>query len=198
MEKNDILKLREKLRVYIVNHKLNVEKAWNNMKNNQICIDTFEKCLAIYNGKSDPISLTNLINMTSANVLSHDNSKFSDEEFEPSRANFYPIDEKEKERNVQNYEKAWKHHYENNMHHWNWWAYNNQKEKMPLTFVLEMCADWIAMSMVYSDSNAYEWYKKQEDIMLGSKQKQCVELILQMYYTQFDVHGEILVLAGNK
>lgn len=186
---DEVIKLRNKYRVYIDTHRNNVALAWKNMKSNDICEDTLGKCVEIYNGKIDVINLVNLMNTVSANVRSHDQSKYSDMEFEPYRKNFFPVDEKEKEENVQDFEKALQHHYENNMHHWNWWANNNQKEKMPLSFVVEMAMDWIAMSMIYSDSNALEWYRKQENIVLGEKQKKCVELILKMYYTQFNTLG---------
>lgn len=190
---DEVIKLRSKYRIDIDMHKNNVELAWKNMKSNDICKETLKKCLEIFNGKVDVIILTNIMNTVSANVRVHDQSKYSDTEFEPYRKNFFPVNEKEKEENAQNFELAWKHHYENNMHHWNWWAYNNQKDKMPLTFVIEMAMDWIAMSMKYPDSNALEWYQKQENIILGEKQKKCVELILKMYYTQFNVQGSALV-----
>lgn len=190
INQDNVMQLRERYRISIINHRSNVSKVWNNMKTDVVCRNALDECLKIFNGKSNSILLTNLINIVNSQVGSHDMSKMSDEEFEPYRKEFFPVDETEKEKNAQDFEVAWQHHYNNNMHHWNWWAYNHQKDKMLLTFVVEMCMDWIAMSITYPSSNAYEWFKNKEEIVLGEKQRLCVETILKTYYTQFNVHGE--------
>ena len=58
-----------------------------------------------------------------------------------------------------------------------------------MNFVIEMCCDWIAMSMIYTETNALEWYKKQEDIKLGYKQKALVENLLEVYYIDYNTDG---------
>ena len=53
---------------------------------------------------------------------------------------------------------------------------------MPFAFVVEMCCDWIAMSMKFG-GDAYHWYlenKKEKD--LGVKQDEWTRTILKMYY----------------
>lgn len=186
------LKLNERHRNSIATHRSNIQLAWGRFSSHPACKDTLSKCIEIYSGKSDNIALVNLMNMVSQQVKIHDLSKYSDDEFEAYRKNFFPIDEQEKEDNIQNFEKAKNHHYENNMHHWNWWANNSQKDNMPLPFVVEMAMDWIAVSMVHSESNAYEWYQKQNNIILGGKQKECIEILLTSFYSLFDVHGTLL------
>ena len=117
-------------------------------------------------------------------VQSHDSSKYSIEEWEAYRKNFNPVNQQEKEDNIADFERAWKHHYMNNLHHWNFWYSSNQMDKMPLCFVVEMCCDWIAMSNKFG-GNAVDWYlneKLNNRIHLGTKQEQWIMNILKMYY----------------
>ena len=67
------------------------------------------------------------------------------------------------------------------MHHWNWWAKAGNKDIMPVNFIVEMCCDWIAMSMKFG-GDAYHWYLDQDDIVLGEQQKEWVINILTKYY----------------
>lgn len=93
------------------------------------------------------------------NVLEHDQSKYSVEEFEAYRKKFYPIDDDEKNNfDEEEFEIAWKHHYENNPHHPEFW----KKEPMPIEYVIEMVCDWEAMSYVFGGS-AVEHYEKNKE-----------------------------------
>ena len=66
---------------------------------------------------------------------------------------------------------------------------------MPMNYVIEMCCDWIAMSMVFSDSNAYEWYQNNKlKIDLGSRQRALAEDLLQKYYMEFKTNGKPVYL----
>src|SRR5699024_2354526 len=177
----------DKYQIYINEHIENVMRAWYNMKNIQplklIIIKIWDQNLS-------SMDLESVYNTTESNIQVHDASKRGPNKFDAYRKNFYPVDEKEKEDNLQYFEKSWQHHYSNNMHHWDWWAESGNKENMPLSFVLEMCCDWIAMSMYYGTSDAIDWYKKnRRKIKLGKKQKALVESILQLYYTYYDVKG---------
>lgn len=87
------------------------------------------------------------------NILEHDASKYSDEEFEPYRAHFYPVDEDEKKSSEEAFEEAWKHHYSVNPHHWNYWLTNAEGNpgnvlEMDKIYLIEMICDWMAMSLV--------------------------------------------------
>ena len=185
--------LRERYRKYIHEHINNVKTAWKNMNSDKGFKNIANECIQImqsqgYIGSNIDFVFVNLVNAVNFQVESHDLSKFSDEEFEPYRKNFYPLDDKEKEDNAQDFEKAWEHHYTNNSHHWNWWA-KNDINSMPLTFVIEMCCDWIAMSMKFPKQNALEWYKDQKNIKLGKKQKECMIKILTWYYSVYKTDG---------
>lgn len=163
---------------YVDNHINNVWKAWEDMKRNVDLMNYIYSITDKDNYYSSP-----KLNITIMNeiIIAHDVSKYGEFEWEAYRKNFFPVTEEEKEENKEDFEKAWEHHYMNNMHHWNYWSVTDQVDKMPLAFVVEMCCDWIAMSMVFR-GDAYHWYKKQTDIVLGDVQKDWVENILTLYY----------------
>lgn len=183
VDKNEMIaEKRQEYLAYIKEHTDNVKHAWGNM----ISIPEIQEFLSGFENSRQ------LIAITADNIKVHDQSKYSDEEFEPYRRHFHYIDEKEKEESEADFEKAWDHHKDNNMHHWNWWADHNQSDKMSIPFVLEMCCDWIAMSMKFQKNNAYEWYlDNKNEIILGVFQKSIMETILTIYYKYYDV-------AGNK
>ncbi|MDD3121948.1 MAG: DUF5662 family protein [Candidatus Izemoplasmatales bacterium] len=181
---------RDEYRIYINNHIKNVQFVWRNLH----AIDKLKSVLTeIHKFTLDEVM--NILNTTSSQVMEHDSSKFSKAEFESYRKNFFPIDDAEKEDNVQNFEKAWDHHKNHNMHHWDWWADNGHRETMPISFVLEMCADWIAMSMHFyqehdNKENAIEWYEKNKHkIKLGKKQEETVIKVLALYYEYYNTDG---------
>ena len=68
----------------------------------------------------------------------HDDSKFSEEEFEPYAQKWFGDGKKTLE-----YNQAWKHHWMNNEHHPEFWL----GEDMPLIYILEMLCDWGSFSM---------------------------------------------------
>lgn len=183
MDRDELItQKRQEYLNYIEEHINNVKKAWANL----ISITAIQSFLAGFDNSRQ------LIAITADNVNVHDKSKYSEEEFEPYRRHFHYIDEKEKEDSTADFEKAWDHHKENNMHHWDWWAEHNQSDKMSIPFVLEMCCDWIAMSMKFQKNNAYEWYLDNKNkIILGVFQKSIMETVLTTYYKYYDV-------AGNK
>ena len=93
------------------------------------------------------------------NVLEHDKSKYSVEEFEPYAAKFFPYKQNRLNKKIinKNFTEAWKHHYMNNKHHPEYWV--EVKEKMPDVYVCEMICDWISVSMTIKGS-VMEWWEK--------------------------------------
>lgn len=75
-------------------------------------------------------------------IAKHDESKFSEEEFEPCAQKWFGDGKKTPE-----YEKAWEHHYLNNEHHPEYWA----GEDMPYIYILEMICDWGSFSIASGD-----------------------------------------------
>lgn len=71
-------------------------------------------------------------------INEHDDSKFSEEEFEPYAQKWFGDKKK-----TPAYEEAWKHHWMNNEHHPEFWL----GEDMPLIYILEMICDWGSFSI---------------------------------------------------
>ena len=77
-------------------------------------------------------------------IEEHDDSKFSEEEFEPYAQKWFNNSGKTLE-----YEEAWKHHWMNNEHHPEFWL----GEDMPYIYILEMICDWGSFSIASGDMN---------------------------------------------
>ncbi len=77
-------------------------------------------------------------------IKEHDESKFSEEEFEPYAQKWFGDGKKTFE-----YEEAWKHHWMNNEHHPEYWL----GEDMPYVYILEMICDWGSFSIASGDMN---------------------------------------------
>jgi hypothetical protein len=75
-------------------------------------------------------------------IEEHDESKFSEEEFEPYAQKWFGDGKKTPE-----YEAAWEHHYMNNEHHPEYWL----GEDMPYIYILEMICDWGSFSIASGD-----------------------------------------------
>ena len=75
-------------------------------------------------------------------IKEHDESKFSEEEFEPYAQRWHGDKKKTPE-----YEEAWKHHWMNNEHHPEYWL----GEDMPYIYILEMICDWGSFSIDKGD-----------------------------------------------
>lgn len=76
------------------------------------------------------------INVFNELINEHDDSKFSEEEFEPY-ANFWYNDSDHYDYDPE-YEAAWEHHWMNNEHHPEYWL----GQDMPYIYILEMLCDW--------------------------------------------------------
>jgi hypothetical protein len=143
---NKIKKFREYLD-YFERHCLNVKKAWELIK---------ERC-----PKNDFRFLHDdyVYSQIDVDVDYHDASKLSPEEFTQYRQQFFPVEGEEKDKAA--FSLAWKHHKENNIHHWqNWTA----RPATPYddAFVVMMVIDWVAMGFEFGDT-ARDYYEKNKD-----------------------------------
>lgn len=103
---------------------------------------------------------------------SHDESKYSPEEYDAYDAYFYGNNRSFKV--VDDFRRAWLHHIHNNTHHWQHWVLINDDPKegtvalaMPHINVVEMISDWWAFS--HKSGNLYEifdWYEKHKSYMI--------------------------------
>ena len=115
------------------------------------------------------------------NVLKHDSSKFSVEEFNGYRQwfNTKPGEVKDKEL----FDYAWLHHIHYNTHHWNHWVLIDKNNdmivlNMPIIYIVEMLLDWTAMGYHFNDTAESWYYKNKEDIILSDKTRETVEEII--------------------
>jgi hypothetical protein len=107
-------------------------------------------------------------------IEEHDESKFSEEEFEPYAQHFYGD-----KKNDFEYSQAWKHHWTHNEHHPEFWL----GENMPLIYILEMICDWGSFSIDKGDFKElsdfyYNKARDDEEKNLSEDTKEIIEEIL--------------------
>lgn len=107
-------------------------------------------------------------------IKEHDESKFSEEEFEPYAQKWFGDKKKTPE-----YEAAWEHHWQNNEHHPEYWL----GEDMPYIYILEMICDWGSFSIDKGDLSELSdfYYNKAKDDPeknLSDATKEIIEEIL--------------------
>ena len=164
-------KKQEEYMEYIKDHRENVKKAFKFFIENTTIMSSTNKEIQ----EAVMHLLDNKI------IENHDNSKFSDEEFEPYRKTFYSINDIEKNSAKEEFELAWKHHYETNNHHPEHWVKDGIIYEMTMDAIIEMICDWEAMSYKFGGS-AKEWYdKNKNNIPLHITTRNKVEQILNIY-----------------
>lgn len=102
----------------------------------------------------------------------HDESKFSDEEYDPYDAYFYGGDKSSKVQ--KEFQYAWLHHIHQNPHHWQHWVLMNDDPQegvvaleMPYTRIVEMICDWWSFSWKSGDlREIFKWYDEHESTMV--------------------------------
>ena len=148
---------QEEYKQYIINHKKRVTKFADWMK---------ENLPELFNepGLEDFDEL----------IAEHDQSKFSEEEFEPYAEHFYGSKDNDFE-----FEQAWEHHYTVNEHHPEHWMGSD----MPLIYILEMICDWGSFSIDKGDiTELIDYYyskaRDDEDKDLSDNTKTIIEEIL--------------------
>ena len=97
------------------------------------------------------------------NLLTHDMSKFSREEFKPRfRHQILKVIPYESEE----YQKCMDAHHERNAHHWQYWLWkkgvphkNGEPMPMPEREVRHMLADWQAAQKTYKGEKLSDWFR---------------------------------------
>ena len=156
------LKEKEYL-AYINEHIANVKTAYYNYRF-QLCSNLVISAVDLYN-----------------NILVHDDTKYSEEEFEGYRQWFYPCSDEEKNKEL--FDKAWEHHYLNNPHHPEYWCdrETNEPTDMPDIYIAEMLLDWAGMGIKFGDT-AYEYYMKTRDTKpLSENTKKKIDRIIKIF-----------------
>ena len=120
----------------------------------------------------------------------HDLSKYSNEEFDAYRLNFYPTTEEKNspdysDRIKEIFDPAWVHHYTNNPHHPQYWLDDNKNPiDMELKYIIEMICDWIAMSNKFGGT-VIDWYNNSagdEKSYMTENTKRIVEKIFTIIF----------------
>lgn len=157
--REELNKFREYLD-YIERHYDNVQTAWN-------LIQT--KC----KGKGFRFLTDDFCwHQINYDIVNHDYSKLSKEEFTAYRRKFFPTNTEKmlessdskgdlKEQVEKDFLKAWHHHKNNNLHHWQSWT---AQKPTPYDdcFVVMMMVDWVAMGFEFGDT-AKSYYEKNKD-----------------------------------
>lgn len=101
-------------------------------------------------------------------LLIHDYTKFSKAEWAPYVERFFNGNsgKEDKTYDPDSFKEAWKHHWQNNPHHWEYWAkFDGQLAvPMPVAYIREMVADWIGAGRAITGKWGIEdWYNKTKD-----------------------------------
>lgn len=126
------------------------------------------------------------LDQTKAYVKIHDDSKYSDKEFYTYRKKFYPEPE-ELPVSTDDWQRAWRHHYKNNPHHWEHFLDSGYARPMPENYVLEMLCDWTAMAIAKKSSLPSVWYAENKIRM--ALHDETVELIEKHIEAFDEVHS---------
>lgn len=131
--------------------------------------------------------------LSKGRIYEHDLSKYSEEEFEPYRAKYYPTEketsgltDEAKSLIEKNAGIAWQHHYRTNPHHPKYWIDKETGNPidMDLISIIEMICDWEAMSIKFGGSTV-DWYNTKADKekkAMTDRTKNIVEELLNIIY----------------
>lgn len=158
MIREDLDDYQEEYKNYIIEHKANVKKFADWL---------VENLPELFTDATDVETFYELIK-------EHDESKWSEEEFEPYAQRWHGDKVKTSE-----YEEAWKHHWMNNEHHPEFWL----GEDMPYIYILEMICDWGSFGIKKGNLRElsdfyYNKAKDDEEKNLSDATKEIVEEIL--------------------
>lgn len=164
---------------YIKEHKVAVMKAYTWL------LDNYD----------DVLKISKYPNLKE-NLLNHDTSKYSDEEYDAYDKYFYGGNRSYAV--VEEFRRAWFHHIHVNPHHWQYWVLVNDDPKegtialdMPDEYIIEMICDWWSFSWRSGDlTEIFKWYDDHKDSMiLHERTRASVELILTMIKYKLDEGG---------
>jgi len=148
----------------------------------------------------------NVLGVDTQQLLEHDLSKYSREEFEPYAQSFYG--DRGKEGVYLNFQVAWQHHIRYNPHHWKHWILrdmvypvvtgdnidSNKTIPMPHKYILEMVTDWQAAEIQYQGHQTMsKWLNTNFDKMILHREtrQQVIEVLETLGYEHYnDLNSE--------
>lgn len=184
VSKTDLLQKTSEYMDYISEHKKNIQKAWDEIRNATIGISLLQR----------PAILDEM----NWRIKNHDDSKFSEEEFVPYRQHFYPVDGEDVDPAA--FDRAWGTHYRRNDHHWQYWVdedgdfISSYSVDNKICAYLEMVCDWQAMSYVMG-GNAVSYYESHKSsIQIEAYWREFLEEILSLLSEYLAVKSENAVM----
>jgi hypothetical protein len=138
---------------YIQEHYYNVQRAWEEIK---------KKCFDMVFVSDDYLR-----GWLDVEVIDHDISKLSNQEFIQYRRRFFPTNaEKElkSDQSKHDFKLAWASHQFHNDHHWQTWTEENSEVRTSTNMVncVHMVVDWTAMGYKFNDTPR-EYYEENKD-----------------------------------
>lgn len=156
---------------YIEEHLSNIRNVWEDLSKS----NSFNSLNITDNEK----------NKLMENLSNHDRSKYSTEEFEPYRKNFFPSKLEDENPEVNGFEKAWNHHQKSNPHHWQYWLMWKDGEttalEMQKEYLIEMLIDWTAMSYKFKDTPKNFYDKNKYTMMFHEQTRSDLEEYLPVF-----------------
>ncbi len=188
-EELELIQKRKEYSEYINRHKRNIKIA-------------FKKLTDFISAKYRNLLTSDEIVTLQEQILHHDDSKFSEFEFEPYRKHFFPCSFEDKRKYNKEFYDAVLHHYNNNDHH----PQNpSRKEGLNKIACIHNVLDWIAMSYEFND-NIWEFYNSSKvKSILNLEEKAYIEDLIRIikanreyFYDEFSIpevqhntsHGE--------
>lgn len=141
--------------------------------------------------------LTNLFDIYDHDMLEHDLSKYTVDEYKAYDNYFYtnPVEEIVKKIDKRCFKYAWLHHQNTNRHHWQYWVLINDEDgieplEMPFMDICEMVADWGSFAYQKKDgSELIKWYESHKDKMiLHETTRMHVEELVPKLASEIDEH----------
>lgn len=128
-------------------------------------------------------------------LINHDASKYSSDEYTQYDGHFYCKDESLAWCHKNNFKYAWLHHQNTNKHHWQYWVLINDEDgieplKMPNGSIYEMVADWGSFAFQKKDGNELlKWYESHKKKMILHEQtREFVEELVPKLASAIDEH----------
>ena len=117
-------------------------------------------------------------------IATHDQSKYGSEEMEGYRQNFNPAPGEKPNKEL--FEKAWKHHYENNDHHPEYW----KGKDMPKVAIAELICDWESMSRTFG-GNPLEYFEKNKDKKKKEMSENTFNILCEVLPKLYDINQDL-------
>ena len=184
-ESSEIEKKIQEYKDYIEEHRANVKKAWNYIKE-----------------LNNPY-IQNNIDIISENIENHDLDKYQDDLFEPYRKKYFPINDEESNEMIDTIQDVFKIHYSRNPHHWEYWLdedgdldelkHNDEEIDNDIMIAyIEMLCDWCSFGLKQDNpKEVRDWYISHKPTMiLFPKEQEIIEDLLKEYCDLFNDEGE--------